>query len=177
MDFPVPPSPRQHSPLAGAAVPAASESELEAETCRLAVKAVSKELHNRGLLSAAWDVGPALAGTALSEGCIQRALVRCRRRSVGAESAADNARGPISASEATLCEAGVAEKDSHAGLAGSAPGEEEGGEEVGVIVTALRQLSGRDGVRVRGDVGVAGRFGAVAGGGFVDIIVPTASKT
>lgn len=165
------------------AVPAASEVELEAEilseaeTCRLAVEAVSKELHKRGLLSAAWDVGPSLAGTALSEGCIQRALVRCRRRSVGAGSGTVNARGPICASEATLREAGGVEEDSYAESEGSARGEAEGGEETSMIVTTLRQLSGRNGVRVRGDVGVAGRFGAVGEVDFVDIIVPTASET
>lgn len=78
---------------AGEATTAAGTS-TAAEAVRTAVgeaatAAVAKELYRRGLLVAAWEVGPATAAFALKGGHIQRALVR-RRRAAGATGAGDN---------------------------------------------------------------------------------------
>ena len=69
---------------AEAGVAGADAAAVEAETGVTSTAAVAKELYRRGLLSAAWDVGPATAARAIQGGHIQRVLVR-RWRAKGDE--------------------------------------------------------------------------------------------
>lgn len=91
-----------------------------------AVAAVARELYGRGLLSAAWEVGPAIAMRALDEGHIQRAVVSRWK--------GDTANGH-SLDETAL-----------KSCIGS-----EGEQEQDAIVRSLIRLTGREGLRLRGD--------------------------
>lgn len=113
-----------------------------------AATAVSREIYRRGLLSAAWDVGPQMATQALRRGVIQRTLVWTQgERDGSAGGAADGGDG---------------------GDIGDGMGDKE--EEV---LQALRRLSGKDGLRVRRD-GMS-RWG-IGGGRFTEVLFPVAVR-
>ena len=120
-----------------------------------AATAVSRELYRRGMLSAAWEVGPAMAAAAIEGGHVQRALVRRRPRAGRA----------VAASGGGAVVAAVG-----AGAAGSATGgrspEQRSGcciggvgggcreEDERAALRVMRRLSGSEGVRVRRGGGV-----------------------
>lgn len=161
VDFPLP---------SDATPPVAAGLELAAAA---AATAVSRELYQRGMLSAAWEVGPAMAAVAIEGGHIQRALVRRRPRAEGGSGGGD---GPAAAA-AVGGPAGV-------GGSSSGPGERSGCCAVGTggvisreeereALRVMRRLSGSEGVRVRR--GGGGVFPWSAGGeSCIEVLLPAA---
>lgn len=129
------------SPETAAAPPAAAA----------AASAVSRELYRRGMLSAAWEVSPALAAVALQGGHIQRALVRRRESSLRIEGAGLQGGAAAAAGlQAGVCQ--VPERRKSPGVqddngSGFERGEED---EEEAVLRVLRRLAGSvEGVRLR----------------------------
>lgn len=207
VDLPIPPLPRNTQAQRSLPTPrtagttAGQSNHLDSEfektrIAKLAARVVSKELHERGLLAAAWDVGPMLASAALSEGHIQRAIVRrplhnVAARILQAQLPSSNMTQPR---DPTVPTSAIANSDrDHSSTTGSsysssftlrATGGDAGvrgleldvGRGSDMVVEALKALSGRAGVRIRGGVesatGGDGVNGAVE---FIDVLVPAVS--
>lgn len=104
-----------------------------------AATAVSRELYRRGMLSAAWEVGPAMATIAIGAGHIQRALVRRRSRGGG------TGVGEGGAAAAAASAGGGQELPDLHGM----DGDEDVSQEEGSVLRAMKRLSGREGAYVR----------------------------
>lgn len=150
----------------GAALPAAARLELAA-----AATAVSRELYRRGMLCAAWEVGPAMASAAIEGGHIQRALVRRRPGAggaggEGAAAAATTTGGPVGTGSDGG--GGGLEERSGCGVeAGDVSREEER-----AALQMMRRLSGSEGARVRRGGGVFPRVGGADS--CIEVLLPAA---
>lgn len=134
-------------------------------------EAVTKELHKRGLLAAAWDVGPDLAAKALADGHIQRALVRRRgRRRTWVQR--DDARMPSTSATTSVRDDDVGELSS-----GECARQGEAGqlEEAEMAVEVLKALAGNSGVRVRESAAPFCQLGGEERH-FLSVLIPAASR-
>lgn len=127
------------------------ETTTAAASMAAAAAAVSRELFRRGMLSAAWEVGPAMAAIVLQAGHVQRALIRRRRipGGGGADAGGASSHAPAAAAAARVG-AHVGQNESVSGSGKGVAGgsvKEEGEEEE--VLRVMRRLSGREGVRVR----------------------------
>lgn len=110
-----------------------------ASTASAVTAAVAMELHARGLLCCAWDVGAEVTTLALQGGYIQRAFVRRKRSGARVE----NEMGRITGNEATAGAPGPCDD----GASGTKTDERE--QEDQLILGALKRLSGNQNVCVR----------------------------
>lgn len=114
-----------------------------------AASAVSRELYRRGMLSAAWEVGPGLAAVAMQGGHIQRALVRRRARPLRQVGAGlGGGETPAAAGGAGVGH--VPQGSKNPGGQCAARDRVEEGEEEEEVLRVLRRLAGSDeAVRLR----------------------------
>lgn len=141
--------------------------------------AVSRELYRRGMLSAAWEVGPAMAAVAIEGGHVQRALVRRRPRVAGGVVGGGGASATAAAAAAAAGGGGVPVR---AGGGSSGPDERSGGwlgvgyasreMEERAALRVMRRLSGSGGVRVRRGGGAFPRGGGAES--CIEILLPAA---
>ncbi|CAB1120447.1 unnamed protein product [Ectocarpus sp. CCAP 1310/34] len=167
VDFRTPDTP---TPPASSLQEERPETATAAATMAAAAGAVSRELFRRGMLSAAWEVGPAMAAVVLRAGHVQRALIRRRRIPGGGGADAGGA--------STNAPAAAARVGAHVGQNESVSGSDKGvaggsvtEEEEEEVLRVMRRLSGREGVRVRRGGGMF-PWGPDAES-FIEVLLPT----
>ncbi|CAM9883314.1 unnamed protein product [Scytosiphon promiscuus] len=133
------------STTVSAPAPASAPATEVAASAAAAASAVSRELYRRGMLSAAWEVSPGLAASALQGGHIQRALVRRRPRplqTVGTQQLEESTAAPA---EMHTGDGQVPERSENSGgqdCTGDGVGGGEEDEEEAAVLRVLRRLSG-----------------------------------
>lgn len=168
VDFPLP-SPLLLGDGEAEDAPAAARLELAA-----AAAAVSRELYRRGMLSAAWEVGPAMAAAAIEGGHVQRALVRRRSRAgaggVAAATATSGGRAVAAAAVGGAVSAGGVERSGCCAGVGDVCREEE----ERAALRVMRRLSGSEGVRVRRGGGGVFPWGSGTESPCIEVLLPAA---